>query len=57
MLKVVIINDLGQRHNKSALIAENTTAIPKTDGCFLYIVSHNFESLNAGLVGVKKDFN
>ena len=51
---MVNIADLGQRQ-KSAFNAENTTDLPKTLQSLLYVVFHNLESQNAGLVDVKKD--
>ena len=47
---MVIITNLGQRQ-KSALNAENITGFYR---CLLYVVFHNLEPQNAGLVDVKR---
>ena len=51
---MVIITNLGQRQ-KSALNAENEQVFPKLYKCLLYVVFHNLEPQNAGLVDVKRD--
>ena len=53
---MVIITNLGQRQ-KSALNAENITDLPETLQVPFYVVFHNSESQNAGLVDVKKDLH
>ena len=53
MLKVVIITDLGSGQ-ETALHAENITDLPKTLQVPYYVVFHDLESQNAGLLDVKK---
>ena len=52
----MIITELGQRQ-KPAENSENTTDLPATLQVSFYVVFHNLEPQNAGLVDVKKDLN
>ena len=56
----MIITDFGQRQKcakEKKKNAENTTHLFKTLQVPFYVVFHNLESKNAGLVDVKKDLN
>ena len=55
-IKVVIITDLRQRQNLRKMLKIQQT-FPKLYRCLLYVVFHNLETQNAGLVVVKKDLN
>ena len=52
-IKVVIITNLGQRHNMQKI----QQIYQKLYRGLLYVVFHNLESQNAELVDVKKDLN
>ena len=54
--KMVIITNLGQKQ-KSAKNGENTTDLPETLQVPSYVVFHNLEPQNAGLVYVKRDLH
>ena len=49
----VIITDLEQKHKMLKI----QQIFPKPYRCLLYVVFHNVEPRNAGLVDVKKDLN
>ena len=55
-LKVVIITDLGQGLNQHKML-KIRQIFPKLDRCLLYVVFHNLEHQNAGLVDVKRDLH
>ena len=53
-VKVVIITDLEQNKNLHKML-KILQIFPKLYRCILYVVFHNLEPQNAGLVDVKKD--
>ena len=56
IFKVVIINDLGKDKNQHKML-KIQQIFPKLYRFLLYIVFHNYELQNAGLVNDKKDLN
>ena len=56
VIKEVIITDLGQRQNQYKML-KILQIFLKLYRWLLYVVFHNLESQNAGLIDVKKDLN
>ena len=56
VFKVMIITDLGKDKNQHKMLKIQQISL-KLYRCLLYVVFHNLESQNAGLVGVIKDLN
>ena len=54
LFKVVVITNLGQRQNLHKML-KIQQIFPKLYRCLVYVVFHNLEPQNAGLVDVKKD--
>ena len=54
-LKVVIITNLGQRQNQHKML-KIQQIFPKLYRCLLYVVFHNLEHQNTGLVGMKRNY-
>ena len=55
-LKVVIITYLGQRQNQHKML-KIQQIFPKLYRCLPYVVFHNLEPQNAGLVDFKRDLH
>ena len=53
---MVIITNLGQRQNQHKML-KIQQIFPKLYRCLLYVVFHNLEPQNAGLVNVKRDLH
>ena len=56
VVKVVIITNLGKDKNQHKMLKVQQI-FPKLYRCLLYVVFHNLESQNAGLVDVKRDLH
>ena len=56
LFKVVIITNLGQRQNQHKML-KIKQIFPKLYRCLLYVVFHNLEHQNQGLVNVKRDLH
>ena len=55
-IKVVIITNLGQRQNQHKMLKIQQIFL-KLYRCLLYVVFHNLEQQNAGLVDIKRDLH
>ena len=53
---MVIITNLGQRQNQHKML-KTQQMFPKLCRCLLYVVFHNLEPQNAGLVDDKRDLH
>ena len=56
LVKVVIIPNLGKNKNQHKML-KIQQIFPKLYRCLLYVVFHNLEPQNAGLVDVKRDLH
>ena len=55
-VKMVIITYFGQRQNQHKML-KIQQILPKLYRCLVYVVFHNLEPQNAGLINVKRDLH